>query len=53
MMAVYGGVAMTGQGMKSPSNMTVIIIRVFVLILVGRVHFTMLVDNGRSGVNPA
>lgn len=52
MMAVYGGVAMAGQAVMSPSDMTVMIIRVFMVILVGPFHLTMSV-NGRSGVNPA
>jgi len=34
MMAVYGGVAMAGQAVKSPSDMTAMIVRVFIVILV-------------------
>jgi hypothetical protein len=50
MMAVYGGVAMAGQAVKSPSNMTAMIIRVILVILVPRPHFNM-PDNGRNDVN--
>jgi hypothetical protein len=55
MMAVYGGVAMAGQAVKRPSDMTAMIIRVFIVILVYQSHFSMLV-NGRKWekwLNPA
>jgi hypothetical protein len=50
MMAVYGGVAMAGQTVKSPSDITAMIIRVILVIVVSRLHFIMS-DSGRSDVN--
>jgi hypothetical protein len=52
MMAVYGGVALIGQAVKSPSNKPAMIIRVFMVVLVvRRFHCTMSVK-GRSDVKP-
>lgn len=51
-MAVYGGVAVVGQAVKSPSDKTVMIIRIFMVVLVRRFHCTMSVKGG-SGVNSA
>jgi hypothetical protein len=51
MMAVYGGVAVVGQAMNSPSDKTVMIIHVFIVVLVSRVHITMSLNRGKSSVN--
>jgi hypothetical protein len=50
MMAVYSGVAMAGQAVKSASDMTAKIVRVILAILVARFHINM-PDNGRSDDN--
>jgi hypothetical protein len=48
MMAVYGGVAVVGQAVKSPSDKTAMMIRVFMVALVRLSHFIMPVNEGDS-----
>ena len=50
MMAVYGGVAMAGQAVKSASEMMAMIVRVILATLLPRFDFNMR-DNGRSDDN--
>ena len=52
MIAVYGGVAVVGQAMKSPSDKTAMMIHVFIVILVRRLYFTMWAK-GRNSANLA
>jgi len=50
-MAVCGAVAVVGQAVRSPSDKTAMVIRVFMVIIIRRFHCTMPVKRG-SGVNP-
>ena len=51
-MAVYGGVAVVGQAVKSPSDTMAMIICMFIVVPVWRLYSTMSVEGG-NGVNPA
>ena len=44
MMAVYGDVAVVGQAARSPSDKMAMIIGVFMVVLVPRLHSTTLVN---------
>ena len=44
MMAVYGGVAVVGQAVKSPSDKTAMMIRSLMVILVCSFNFTMSIN---------